>query len=365
MSRLAALRVVIAGGGTGGHLYPGLAVARELMRRRPEASVVFAGTRRGIESRVVPDAGFGLEVIRSAGLKGQSLLATARNAALLPLSAWDAWRLISRLSPHLVMGLGGYSSGPVVGVAAVRRIPTLILEQNLYPGLTNRLLGRLVQAAAVSFTGTLPYFGRQGFVSGNPVRAEFFEAEPEPRSRGASEECHILVIGGSQGAHALNTAMAGAARHLAEVRTRLVITHQAGERDVTMVREAYRRVGIDARVEMFLEPVATAMRGADLIICRAGATTIAEVAAVGRASILVPLSSAADDHQRTNASEFVAAGAAELADEQDLAATLAARIPALIADPDRRLRMARAAGKFARPDATQLIVDRALAMVEG
>ena len=355
---------MIAGGGTGGHLYPGLAVARELMRRRPEASVVFAGTRRGIESRVVPDAGFGLEVIRSAGLKGQSLLATARNAALLPLSAWDAWRLISRLSPHLVMGLGGYSSGPVVGVAAIRRIPTLILEQNLHPGLTNRLLGSLVRAAAVSFKVTLPYFGQKGFVSGNPVRAEFFEAEPQPRSGGASDECHILVIGGSQGAHAINAAMAGAAGVLAEVRPRLVIVHQAGERDVTMVREAYRGVGIHARVEVFLEPVATAMRGADLIVCRAGATTLAEVAAVSRASILVPLSSAAGDHQRQNASEFVAVGAAELADEQDLAATLATRIPVLAADPIRRLRMARAAGKFARPDAARVIVDRALELVE-
>src|SRR6476660_9106201 len=162
---MTAVRVVIAGGGTGGHLYPGIAIARELLARRPGATVTFAGTSRGIESRVVPREGFQLDLLRSAGLKGRSGVAVLRGLAMLPASAWDAWRILSRRRPHLVIGVGGYSSGPVVMLAALRRIPTLLAEQNAVPGLTNRLLSRVVSAAAVSFDSTVTYFGRRGFVA--------------------------------------------------------------------------------------------------------------------------------------------------------------------------------------------------------
>jgi len=169
------VRVVIAGGGTGGHLYPGIAIARELVARRPDATVTFAGTSRGIESKVVPREGFQLDLLRSAGLKGRSGMAVLRGLATLPASAWDAWRILSRRKPHLVIGVGGYSSGPVVLLAALRRVPTLLAEQNAVPGLTNRLLSRVVNGAAVSFESTVSFFGRRGFVTGNPVRPEFFE----------------------------------------------------------------------------------------------------------------------------------------------------------------------------------------------
>ena len=178
------LRVVIAGGGTGGHLYPGIAVARELMRRRGDAHVTFAGTARGIEARVLPREGFELDLIRSGGIKGKNLLASARGALLIPLGLADAWHILSARRPHLVIGVGGYSSGPVVLAAALRRVPTMLLEQNAVPGLTNRLLASVVRAAAVTFESTRQFFGDKAFVSGNPVRPEFLQAGAvEPTTR--------------------------------------------------------------------------------------------------------------------------------------------------------------------------------------
>src|SRR4051794_8142723 len=189
------LRVVIAGGGTGGHLYPGIAVARELLRQMPDATVTFAGTARGIESRVVPREGFALDVLRSAGLKGTSLAARARGVGLLPLSGMDAWRILSRRRPHIVLGVGGYSSGPVVAAAALRGIPTMLLEQNAVPGLTNRLLARVVSAAAVTFDSTASYFGRRAFVAGNPVRPEFLAENLSPALRPPGPP-RVLIFGG-------------------------------------------------------------------------------------------------------------------------------------------------------------------------
>jgi UDP-N-acetylglucosamine--N-acetylmuramyl-(pentapeptide) pyrophosphoryl-undecaprenol N-acetylglucosamine transferase len=292
-----ALRVVIAGGGTGGHLYPGIAVAREIVARVPGSVVTFAGTARGIESRIVPREGFELDLVRSGGLKGKGVAGRLHGAALLPLSAVDAWRLLARRDPHLVVGVGGYSSGPVVLLAALRGIPTLVLEQNAVPGFTNRVLAPFVHAAAVTYETTLPYFKGRGFVSGNPVRSQFLDIAARPSVRG-SAPVRVLIFGGSQGAHAINVAAVAAAPQLARAATPLTITHQTGERDLEMVRDAYRRAGLDARVEPFLYEMDREMSDADLVICRAGATTLAEITAAGRAAILVPLPTATDDHQR-------------------------------------------------------------------
>jgi UDP-N-acetylglucosamine--N-acetylmuramyl-(pentapeptide) pyrophosphoryl-undecaprenol N-acetylglucosamine transferase len=367
-------RVVIAGGGTGGHLFPGIAIARELMARRPEAAVSFAGTARGIESRVVPREGFSLDLLRSAGLKGRSLVGAARAVALLPLGAVDAWRILSRRKPDLVIGVGGYSSGPVVMLAALRGIPTLLAEQNAVPGLTNRLLSRVVSAAAVTFESTVSFFGRRGFVAGNPVRSEFFAAEHAedaaehaeyaelPPDRGSRPR--VLIFGGSQGAHAINVAMVEAAPRLA-ADGGVDITHQTGERDLELVRRAYRAAGLAARVEPFLFAMDREMKQADVIVSRAGSTSIAELTAVGRAAILIPLPTAADDHQTKNAEVLVQAGAAELIAQKDLTGNvLADRVLALARDPDRRAAIATAARRLARPDAARAIVDRALELVK-
>jgi UDP-N-acetylglucosamine--N-acetylmuramyl-(pentapeptide) pyrophosphoryl-undecaprenol N-acetylglucosamine transferase len=338
-------------------------VARELLARCPDAQITFAGTARGIESRVVPREGFVLDVIRSGGLKGKSQMDRLRGVALVPLSVADAWRIISRRRPNLVVGVGGYSSGPVVLMAALRGVATMLLEQNAVPGLTNRLLAPFVRAAAVTFESTERFFGRKAFVSGNPVRQEFVaaveakESEAHDHSPGAT----VLVFGGSQGAHAINVAMVEAAPQLAAGGPPLRVTHQTGERDVEMVRAAYRSAGIQAEVEPFLYDMGRRIAAADLIVCRAGATTLAELTAAGKPAILIPLPTATDDHQRKNAEALASAGAAEVLLQSDATGpTLATHLRALIADLPRRSRMSGAARSLARPDAARLIVDRAL-----
>ena len=362
------LRVVIAGGGTGGHLYPGIAVARELQSRQPDAVVSFAGTARGIEARVVPREGFPLDLIRSGGVKGKSFLSRVRGALLVPLGLFDGWRIVSSRRPSLVIGVGGYSSGPVVLVAALRGVPAMLLEQNAVPGLTNRWLSRVVQAAAVTFDSTQAYFGSKAFVSGNPVRPEFFAAAPQQESAidGQSSVTRVLVFGGSQGAHAINLAMVEAAPQLAAGRPPLHVTHQTGERDVEMVRTAYRQAGVQAVVEPFLYDMGRRLAAADLIVCRAGATTLAEIAAAGKPAILIPLPTATDDHQRMNAAAVADAGAAEMVPQRDVTGeVLAGRLLALAGDSARRQRMSAAARSLARPDAARVIVDRALELAKG
>ena len=348
---------MIAGGGTGGHLFPGIAVARELLRQEPEARVSFAGTARGLEARVIPREGFELDVIRSAGLKGKSIAARLRGASLLVPSLLDAWRLLSKRRPRVVIGVGGYSSGPVVLLAALRAIPTMVLEQNAVPGLTNRLLARVVGAAAVTYDETRAFFGRKAFVAGNPVRAEFFESPV--RDREASQPPRLLVLGGSQGAHAINVALGEAAGALRAAVPALEFVHQTGDRDLQSAREAYAAANVSARVEPFLEGVAAEMADADLILCRAGATTLAELAAIGRPAVLVPLPTATDDHQRRNARVLSEAGAAIILEERDLSPErLVDVVSLLLADAGRRARMSAAMKTLARPDAAARIVER-------
>jgi UDP-N-acetylglucosamine--N-acetylmuramyl-(pentapeptide) pyrophosphoryl-undecaprenol N-acetylglucosamine transferase len=363
------LRVVIAGGGTGGHLYPGIAVARELVARRPDAAISFAGTAKGIEAHVVPREGFALDLIRSGGLKGKSIADRLRGALLVPLGLVDGFGIVSRRRPDLVIGVGGYSSGPVVLAAALRGVPTMLLEQNAVPGLTNRLLARVVKAAAVTFDSTQAFFGAKAFVSGNPVRPEFLEAAGPNQESTLDDQAtvvRVLVFGGSQGAHAINVAMVEAAARLAASGAHLRLTHQTGERDVDMVRTAYRQAGVQADVEPFLYDMGRQLGTADVIVCRAGATTLAEITAAGKAAILVPLPTATDDHQRKNAEALGARGAADVLPQQDMnGAVLAARILALARDRGRRAQMAAAARALARPDAAKTIVDRALELAGG
>ncbi len=356
-----ALSVLIAGGGTGGHLYPGIAVARALLARVPDAQVTFVGTAAGIESRVVPREGFTLEVIRSAGLKGKSLPSLMRGLALLPASAIDAWQVISRRRPSVVIGVGGYSSGPVVALAAARGVPTLLMEQNAVPGLTNRLLASMVSAAAVTYDEGRAAFGAKAFVAGNPVRSEFFRGEAYAEHSSPPGAARVLVFGGSQGAHAINVAMVEAAPRLAAAAPAVAITHQSGERDLEMVRDGYRRAGLEARVEPFLFAMDREMNAADLVVCRSGATTLAELTAAARPSILIPFPGATDDHQRRNAEALVKVGAAKMIDQRELSGEgLATELLWLAANEVERRRMGQAAAQLARPDAARVIVDRIL-----
>jgi UDP-N-acetylglucosamine--N-acetylmuramyl-(pentapeptide) pyrophosphoryl-undecaprenol N-acetylglucosamine transferase len=342
-------------------LYPGIALAREILRREPQAAITFVGTSTGVEARVVPREGLPLRLIRVAGLKGMSVTQRLKGFALLPLAALDSWRVITHVRPHVVVGVGGFASGPVLMLAALRGYPTMLLEQNALPGLTNRLLARVVRAAAVTFEEALEFFPGTGFVTGNPVRPEFFQSSKEADDQRFSPPlaARVLIFGGSQGAHAINMAMVEAAPRLAAAGTPLSITHQTGERDVAVVRDGYRRAGLEARVEAFLFEMDREMTSADLVIARAGATTLSELAAARRAAILVPLPTATDDHQRKNAEVIMRAGAAELIEQRDLTGErLADSILSLAGNPGRRQRMAAAMSTFARPDAAARIADR-------
>ena len=353
------MTVMFAGGGTAGHLFPGIAVAQALVARHPGASVLFAGTGRGVEAHVLSREGFAFVVVRSAGLVGKTLPGIFRGLAQLPGSFADAIRLLRRARPDLVIGLGGYSAGPLVLSAALSGRPTMLMEQNTVPGLTNRILAPVVRAAAVSFASAAARFGAKAFVAGTPVRAAFFEAGAGRTARPRGRP-RLLVVGGSQGAHRLNVAMLAAAPAVAAgVPGGIDVTHQTGERDCELVRDGYRNAGIDARVEPFFDTMADEMARADLIACRAGATTLAEVAAAGLPAIVVPLPTSAGDHQRRNAAVFSGAGAAETIEETELGTLLAERLAALAKDAELRRSMSEAAMRLARPDAAERIVLRA------
>lgn len=349
------MRVLIAAAGTGGHIYPGLAVAEEIRRRNPNSEVMFVGTARGLESKIVPAHGYRLSLIDSAGLKNVGFMGKIRGLATLPKSFWDAWRVIKEFKPHVAVGAGGYVSGPVLLMASLIRIPTLVMDSNALPGFTNRRLARFVNKAALTFEEAKPYFGANAVVTGNPVRDEFFNIEP--KNRGA--EVNVLVFGGSQGARAVNNAMAEALDKLSGFAGKLRITHQTGETDFERIGQIYASSAFaDADVRPYISDMFTEFEKADIVICRAGATTCAELAAAGKASIMVPLPTAADDHQRKNAEAFQNAGAAKVLLQKDLSGeTLAAEIISLIKSPEKIAAMETAAKKLSKKDAAALTVD--------
>lgn len=351
------MRVLVAAGGTGGHIYPGIAVAKELMRRDAGSVVRFVGTARGLETRLVPKAGFELSLIESAGLKNVGLGARVRGLWLLPKSFIAARRLIREFRPEIVIGAGGYVSGPVLLTAALMRVPTLVMESNALPGWTNRVLARFVDRATVSFEAALPYFRGKGVVTGNPVRREFFEI---PRKQRDAARFSVLVFGGSQGARAINEAMTAALAHMLPHREVLYITHQTGEADFEKVRKGYEDAGWAERsdVRRYIDDMVASFAATDLVICRAGATTSAELVAAGKAAIMIPFPFAADDHQRKNAEALQSSGAARMILQQDLTGErLAAEITKLVSSPDELTRMEESSRRLARGDAARATVD--------
>jgi len=355
------MRVLIAAGGTGGHIYPGIAVAQEIMRRNPESRVRFVGTARGLETRLVPQAGFELTLIDSAGLKNVSLVARMKGLAILPKSFVSARRVIREFQPDVVVGAGGYVSGPVVLMASFLRRPTLVMESNALPGWTNRVLARFVDRAAVSFEQALPYFRGKAVVTGNPVRREFFEIPPKRREPGRMS---LLVFGGSQGARAINEAMVAALPGLRSLPVTLRIKHQTGAADFEKVKAGYNAAGWNEQTEVcsYIDDMMSDFAQADLVICRAGATTTAELIAAGKASIMIPFPFAADDHQRKNAEALQAAGAARMIVQQELSGErLFEEIRGLVENPLQIDRMEQASRGLARGDAAKAAVD----LIEG
>lgn len=352
------MRVLIAAGGTGGHIYPGIAVAQEIMRRDAGSTVRFVGTERGLETRLVPQAGFELSLIDSAGLKNVGAAAQMRGLAMLPKSFLSAWAIIRKFRPDVVVGAGGYVSGPVVLTAAMLRRPTMVMESNALPGWTNRTLARFVDRAAVSFEQAVPYFRGKAVVTGNPVRREFFEI---PAKRRDPNRFSLLVFGGSQGARAINEAIIGALAELKSSPVRFRIKHQTGTADLDRVKAAYQQAGWNSEaseVTAYIDNMMKDFADADLVVCRAGATTTAELIAAGKASIMIPFPFAADDHQRKNAEAMRDAGAAQMILQKQLSASrLANQIVELAATPERIDAMEMASKKLVRGDAAVTAAD--------
>ncbi len=348
-------KLLVAGGGTGGHVFPAIAVAREWLSRGKEREVVMVGTQRGLEMKLVPQAWLPLETLRAAGLKGKGGFTLVKNLAMLAPGMLDAFAILRRHKPVAAFGVGGYAAGPMLLATWLRGIPNVIFEPNAEPGFTNKTLAKLSRRIATGYENTAEMFGKKATVTGNPVRAEFFAIEP----RALQKPLRLLITGGSQGALPINRGFVDAMDILAARKSELTIVHQTGERDYNAVRTAYaRREFSSAEVVPFLGNMAERFAWADLIVCRAGAITASEIAAAGRAAIFIPFGRATDSHQLRNAQEMAKVGAGKLITEPELTADrLTNEIFSLLDQPQQLERLATSARKLAKPNASRDIVD--------
>jgi len=343
--------MIIAGGGTGGHLFPGLAVA-EMLTAQGGANVLFVGSAYGIEATVVPQTPYPFHALAIRGLRGRGLRGALGFVIQLPIALLRAWRIVAAFRPTLVLGLGGYSSVPVVLTAWVRRVPSVLLEQNAHPGWATRFLAPLARRVCTTFPESARFFTPgKALHTGNPVRQLGAAQQPSP------QHFTLFAFGGSQGAHTINRAVVDAARILTAQLPNVRVVHQTGAADAESVERAYAEMRVPAEVRAFVHDMGEAYGSADLVICRAGATTLAELATLGKPAILIPYPHAADDHQRANADVLVQHGAAERIDDADLSGeTLAGRVLALWRDPARLQAMAAAARQLAVPDAAARVL---------
>jgi UDP-N-acetylglucosamine--N-acetylmuramyl-(pentapeptide) pyrophosphoryl-undecaprenol N-acetylglucosamine transferase len=355
------MRVIFAGGGTGGHLFPGLAVAREFERRDERTEILFVGTERGIEYRVVPKEGFRLETLSVKGIKGRGLRGVAEALYGVPASFLRSLAMIRRFQPDCIIGLGGYASGPLLLAGRITGARCAIMEQNLRPGFTNKILARMVQRVFTSYPQSAAFFpGARVLETGNPVR---WRKLPEVEKRG---KFSLLVFGGSAGARRINIAVLDALKELTDLRETLFVTHQTGQSDYAAVKAAYGGLPFEADITPFIERMDEAYALADLVLCRAGATTVAELTAFGKAAILVPYPFAVYDHQRENAEALAARGAAEMILDRDLnGPRLSGCLRAYASDRNAIERMAAAARALGRPEAAARIVEECYALVHG
>ncbi len=358
------MNVIIAGGGTGGHLFPGIAIAEEFLRRNRGDRILFVGTNKGIEKRVLGGLGFSLQTIDVEGIKGKGWVKSLAAVLRIPMSLIQSFRIIRGFSPELVIGVGGYASGPVVLAARLIGIRTAIAEQNALPGLTNRILGKMVDRVFVSFAQTGRWFhSRKVLVSGNPIRQGFTAEMKQPKE--PNLPLTLLVFGGSQGAHAINRAMLEALDDLGPLRSRLRILHQTGSKDRDVVANTYLTKDVTAEVLPFIMDMVAAYQTADLLVCRAGATSIAEITAAGKVAILIPFPAAVEDHQTKNAEVLVQAGAAEMIREKELTgARLASAIKRYYESPQLLRDMGVRSAGMGNVRAAADIVDACLVLVQ-
>jgi UDP-N-acetylglucosamine--N-acetylmuramyl-(pentapeptide) pyrophosphoryl-undecaprenol N-acetylglucosamine transferase len=349
------MRAILAGGGTGGHVIPALAIAQQL-RNDYAAEVLFVGTARGIENRLVPAAGFPLRLVQVGALNRVSFKTRLKTAFDLPRAIWDSWRILAEFQPDVMIGVGGYASGPAMLAALLRRVPTLVFEPNFVPGFANRIVAPLVSAAAVHFAETQRYF-RRCEVTGVPVREAFFQvADKNP----SSTQPTLLVFGGSQGAHSINQIVMECVANLQARVPGIHIVHQTGDRDYNDAQAAYATLSGSVEAHRFIDDMPGCFAHADLLVCRSGASTVAEVAAAGKPAIFVPFPRAADDHQKRNAEALQQAGAAVMLEESMLSrGSLVQTVTKLLSDPSRLRKMGESARKLSHPHAARDIADMA------
>lgn len=359
------MRIIIAGGGTGGHLFPGIAIAEAFQRKDPAHEVLFIGTERGIEKRVLPPLGYALRLLRVEGIKGRSIMKAFGAMTKIPGSLGQSFSILREFSPRVVIGVGGYASGPAVLMASLMGIPTAIAEQNALPGVTNRILGHFVKRIFLSFPDTEGWFPRNKTVlTGNPVRESFKAAVAGDADRGKTDRMRLLIFGGSQGAHVINQAVMGALEYLEDYKDGLMIVHQTGNNDFETVAAAYKSRGVEADVRPFIMDMPAAFRAADLLICRAGATSVAEITATGKAAILIPFARAVHDHQTKNAEVLVKADAAAMIAENDLSGRkLAETILLFRNQPDRIREMENRSRTMGNWKAADDIVDACIGLL--
>lgn len=358
------MRIIIAGGGTGGHLFPGIAIAEEFLRRDTRNLILFLGTDKGVEKKVLSQMGYTLKTITVEGIKGRGIIPVLRALVKLPISFVQSCSIICDFSPHIVIGVGGYASGPAVLAACILGVKTAIAEQNALPGITNKILGNFVDRIFLTYAETKQYFpGEKTRVTGNPVRSSFTGIrERNERKAGTFT---LLIFGGSQGAHSINMAILDALPYLMEIKDALRIIHQTGERDYEGVVKRYESSGIDAQVSPFIIDMATVYACADLLICRAGATSLAEITAGGKAAILIPFPHAVGDHQTRNAETMVREGAALMIKESELSGRkLAETILYCYYHPELVKKMEERSASLGNVKAASVIVDECLKLIQ-
>ncbi|MDF0645343.1 MAG: undecaprenyldiphospho-muramoylpentapeptide beta-N-acetylglucosaminyltransferase [Nitrospira sp.] len=362
------MTIIIAAGGTGGHLYPAVALAQEFLRRDPAVQVLFVGTSRGLESKVLAHEGFELALISAKPVMGTGPVGMLKGLAAMPLSFWQCLRILRDRRARLVIGVGGYTSPMMVTAAAAAGVARVILEPNANSGMANKAVGPFAQRIFLAFESATEGFDRTKVrVVGTPIRSSFVEAASRvPRMRREPGEFRLLIFGGSQGAKAINSAVIEGLQMMRNARVRLTITHQTGEPDHARVTEAYRCAGISASVTPFIYDMPTAIGAADLIVARAGAMTVAELTTCGKPAVLIPLPTAIYDHQTKNAKVMEAAGAAVLLPQAELTGEKLARLVGALADDSERLNaMAMASLSLRRTDAAETIVRECYALVGG
>jgi UDP-N-acetylglucosamine--N-acetylmuramyl-(pentapeptide) pyrophosphoryl-undecaprenol N-acetylglucosamine transferase len=358
------MKLLIAGGGTGGHLFPGMAVAEEFLSRDPSNEVLFVGTGHGIEARAVPAAGYRIELITAAGIRGKGLFSQLKGAVMMLYGYALSRKILKSFRPDMVLGVGGYASLPVVLAAKGMQIPRYIHEQNAIPGMTNKILARFADRVFITLEESARFFpNEKTLLTGNPLRRQILNMAAagriEPSSSASKAYFRLFVFGGSQGAHAINMAMIAALPHMADLSDRLEICHQTGENDCAETRAAYGNSEISSVIQPFISNMADEYHKADLIICRAGATTIAEVTACGKACLFIPFPHAVDDHQRRNAEALLKKQACFMLLEQELSGErLAGMIRELMNDTELLRQTGESAFCLARLDAAKIIVDQ-------